>query len=63
MKVYIDKERKTVEIQAHTVKELLVQLHLNPTTVLVARDNILLTSETMLQNTDEIKIFSVISGG
>lgn len=45
------------------VKDLLKQLGLNPEIVLVTKNNVLVTEEDMLKNTDEVKILSVISGG
>lgn len=45
------------------VSKLLHQLKLNPATVLVARNNILVTEGDALADADEVKILSVISGG
>ncbi|MBI3052191.1 MoaD/ThiS family protein [Candidatus Woesearchaeota archaeon] len=46
-----------------TVAELLEQLKINKGTVLVTRDNELLTSDEKVEDADEIRILSVISGG
>lgn len=63
MEVYIEKEDKTANIEAKTVKELLEKLKINPTTVLVVRDDSLITEKSELKNSDKIKLIPVISGG
>lgn len=63
MKVFIDKTNEIKEIEAKTVKELLLKLKINPTTVIVARNNELVIEEQILSSKDEIKVLSVISGG
>jgi sulfur carrier protein len=45
------------------VREVLKELNLNPETVLVVREDELLTEDTQLYESDEIKIVNVISGG
>ncbi|MBS3134088.1 MoaD/ThiS family protein [Candidatus Woesearchaeota archaeon] len=61
--VFIEKENKNVKAEARTVKELLEKLNINPETVLVTRDNELILLNEKLNNKDEIKLLSVISGG
>ncbi|MBI2148847.1 MoaD/ThiS family protein [Candidatus Woesearchaeota archaeon] len=63
MKIYIEKTDEYKEVEASTVKELLEKLKINPTTILVTKNNELVTEEEKLTNKDEIKILSVISGG
>jgi sulfur carrier protein ThiS len=63
MKVLIERENKTVDIQAATGIELLEKLEINPTTILLVQNNNVVIPEAELQDTDEIKILSVISGG
>lgn len=63
MKVYIEKTNETKEADASTVKELLENLKINPTTVIVTKNNELVTEEEEISKKDEIKILSVISGG
>ncbi len=63
MKVYIEREDKEVKIKARNVKELLKKLNINPITVLVAKNNELVTEDVKLSEKDEVKIISVISGG
>jgi|Deesub1362A_J573_1020465.scaffolds.fasta_scaffold08375_3 sulfur carrier protein len=45
------------------VREVLKELNLNPETVLVIREDELLTEDAQLYDSDEIKIVNVISGG
>jgi sulfur carrier protein ThiS len=63
MKVFIERENKTVDIQATTGTEVLEKLEINPTTILLVQNNNVVIPEVELQETDEIKILSVISGG
>ncbi len=63
MKVFIDKTNETKELEAKTVNELLSKLKINPTTVIVTKNNELVTEDKGLSSEDEIKILSVISGG
>jgi sulfur carrier protein len=63
MKVYIEREDRELKIKAKTVKEVLQKLKINPVTVIVAKNNELVTDDTKLHDNDEIKIISVISGG
>ena len=64
MKLFIEEtsETKTIAFNG-TAKQLLQELALNPETVLVARNNELVTEDEHLHDEDEIKILSVISGG
>lgn len=64
MKVFIERESTTKKIKFNgTVSKLLKQLRLNPAAVLVAKNNNLVTEEDELNDKDEVKILSVISGG
>ncbi len=63
MKVFIEREDKEIKIKAGTVKELLQKLKINPVTVIVAKNNELVTDDAKLTEKDEVKIISVISGG
>jgi len=63
MKVYIEREDRELKIKAKTVKEVLQKLKINPVTVIVAKNNELVTDDTTLNDNDEVKIISVISGG
>lgn len=64
MKLFLEKTDREQEIEfAGTVQELLNHLHINPATVLVARNDELLTESDHVSGRDSIKILSVISGG
>lgn len=63
MKVLIEKTNKTINIEAKTVKDLLIKLKLNPTTVLITRNNEIILESEKLNKNAKIKILSVISGG
>ena len=64
MKLYIELEGKIVSLKfSGTSRQLLKKLKINPQTVLVSRNNELITDDEKLSDKDEIKILSVISGG
>jgi len=66
IKAYIDRENRKVEVELNgspKVSDLMKELKINPVTVIVSRNNELILEEERLQNNDEIKILSVISGG
>ena len=64
--VFIDRENKNKTIQLDNnsaILDLLKKLNINPVTVIVSRNNELILEDEKLNNNDEIKILSVISGG
>jgi len=63
VKVFIERENRTLNINASTAKEVLTKLNINRETVLLARNNELILQETKLDDNDELKLLSVISGG
>ena len=66
VKVFIDRNNsnKIIEFNNNiTVSDLLKKLNINPVTVIVTRNNELILEDEKLNNNDEIKILSVISGG
>ena len=54
---------KTVAFNGKTVKDVLQTLKINQETVLVVRNNEVLTSNENLNDKDKIELLSVISGG
>ena len=58
-----DRTTNTITFEKSTINELLIQLTINPETVLVTRNNTVITEDTQLQDNDHIEILSVISGG
>ncbi|MBI2107822.1 MoaD/ThiS family protein [Candidatus Woesearchaeota archaeon] len=64
--VSIDREKgkRNVELGIDSsVKDLLNSLRINPVTVIVARNNELIPENEKLNDNDEVRILSVISGG
>ncbi len=64
MKVFIEKENKTLNLNFKgTVKQLLEELNINLETVVVLKNDEIITEEEFLEGDENIKILSVISGG
>jgi len=64
MKIFIDKTNTSQELEfSGKAFKLLEQLQINPETVILARGGELVTLDEELDNTDEVKIISVLSGG
>jgi len=66
IKVFIDKENRNDKIELNEnslVKDLLSKLNINPVTVIVSRNDEIVLENEKLNEKDEIKILSVISGG
>jgi len=60
---HIEREGKTVKVKNLQVKKILEELKINPTIVIVTRNNELITEDAILSENDKIKILPVISGG
>ncbi len=52
-----------IEFKGKVVLDLLQQLEINPETVLVTRNNEVLTEDIPLNPKDQLEILSVVSGG
>lgn len=63
MKVFIERENKTKDIKAKTIKETLEKLKINPETVLTVVNDELVTEDKKLNDKDSVKILEVVSGG
>ena len=66
IKVFYDRENKekTMELDSNlSVKDLLVKMEINPVTVIVSKDDVVITEDEKLNDKDSIKLISVISGG
>jgi len=65
IKVFNEKENlhQTVEFTGKNVKELLKQIDINSETVLIVKNDEVVTVDEPLQNNDVVKLLSVISGG
>ena len=59
----IEKENKKANVNARTAMEAMQKLSINPETVLIVKNNELVLAEESLNEGDEIKFLSVISGG
>lgn len=66
IKVFYDRENKNKTIELYndiTVKDLLKKMNINPVTVIVSKNNDIIMEDEKLNDKDNIKIISVISGG
>ena len=63
VKVFIERENITRKINANSISSLLKKLKINPEVVLISKNNKLVTVKSRLEENDEIKLLSVISGG
>ena len=64
MHIFIEREnRKLVKEFSGKAEELLKQLDINPEVVLVVRNGELVADDAHLEEKDDVKILSVISGG
>ena len=64
--VFFDRENKEkiIEVGGNaSVKDLLNKMNVNPVTVIVSRDNNIITEDEKVNDNDKIRLFSVISGG
>ena len=63
LKIYLERENKNKSVTADNVQEALKKLNINPTTVIVIKNNELVTLDSKLSSKDKIRIIPVISGG
>ena len=64
MEVFIEKTGKKIKLVFDgKAKALLSKLKVNPETVLIIKNNSLVTEEDIVCNKDKLKLISVISGG
>ena len=63
MKVYVEKQDKLLELEKKSIRELLDELKINPNTVIIVKNNEIVLEDEQLDDNDDIKILSVISGG
>jgi sulfur carrier protein len=64
MRIYIERseEKKKIVFQGKA-SDLLEQLSINPQTVIIVKNNELVTEDEPLENDDEISLLTVVSGG
>ena len=66
VKIFVDRgnSNKSMEFENNAlVMDLLKKLDINPVTVIVSRNNELILEDEKLNDNDELRILSVISGG
>ena len=66
IKAFIDRENSSRQVKLGkdaTIRGLLDSLKINPVTVIVSKNGELVMESEKLNENDNIKIFSVISGG
>ncbi len=66
LKVFYDRENKDEAVELDkgiTVKDLLKKMNINPVTVNESKNGSIITEDEKLNEKDDIKIISVISGG
>jgi len=64
MKLFTESDNKTSNLVfSGTAKELLEQLKINPVTVIVVKNDELVTLDEKLADKDFVRILEVISGG
>ena len=61
--VFVERTGETKKLNFNNFDELFRKLSLNRNTVLITRNNELITEDEPLNENDEIKLVSVISGG
>jgi len=66
IRAYIERERRdrVVEVkEKSSVADVLEALGINPVTVIVTKNNEMVTENHVLQGNDKVKVISVVSGG
>ena len=63
MEVFVEESQKKIHIDAKTVKELLQQLQIKSSSVIVSRNGALVIESSLLKPEDKIVIIPVVSGG
>jgi sulfur carrier protein len=64
MKIFLpDKSYRMVATQPRPLEEILLDAGINPLDVLVSRDGILVTEDTLVGNDDEIRVIRISHGG
>ena len=61
--VELIREKKKLTVNVKDVDDLFKQLNINPTTVLIIRNNVLVNVDVKLKDKDSLKLYPVISGG
>ena len=63
IKVFIERNNENKIVNVNSINEIFDKLKIDKNTVLITRNNELLIEDEELNENDEIKLLSVISGG
>jgi sulfur carrier protein len=65
MKVFVEKDSRSLNLKFDKItgKQLLENLKINSSTVLIVKNDEVVLEDEILENDDDIKILSVVSGG
>ena len=64
MQVYIEKTNESKKMKFRgTVSELLRAMNMNPESVIVVKNNTVVTEDEVLADEDSVRVLSVVSGG
>jgi len=65
MKVYIEKDNRSLDIDEKKIRgdELLKVLKINPSSVILVKNDEVVLEDEIFENDDDVKILSVVSGG
>jgi sulfur carrier protein ThiS len=63
VEVFIEKENKIKQVKENNLKAILDSLKINPETILIVKNDELITINTKINPKDKIKLLSVVSGG
>ena len=63
VKVFLEREKKKVNIKAKDIDEIINKLNINKEEVIIVKNNELTPRNEELKEKDEVKFLSVISGG
>jgi sulfur carrier protein ThiS len=65
MKVYIEKDDRSVDVNKKSISgiELLKFLKINPSSIILVKNDEVVLDDEIFTETDKIKILSVVSGG
>ena len=63
VKIFIERENKTINIKAKDIDEIIRKLNINKEEVIIVKNNELTPNNAKLKEKDEVKFLSVISGG
>ncbi|MEK6826345.1 MAG: MoaD/ThiS family protein [Nanoarchaeota archaeon] len=61
--IFLERTNENKVVNAKTIPEIFEKLKLNPHTIIIVKNNELVTEDEPLREKDKIKLLSVISGG